>query len=556
MRLAVFTLLSLVLLASPSLAYELHEGDFVVGSGETFVLKDRTLEVDGDFILEDGSTFIMENAVLIIRERYKSEHSLKATRAKITVRNSQIRSSQNVMAQTLGNLLGPELNLHMDRRSEITVEGSEIYGRIILHEASTGHIENSTVSYVYWSMDSKLTLEKSVLGSFVFECFGGKRGEMTLSDLKRNASTNLELSNLPEGGFLEMRDTNVKMLWSFNMEAECEKDVTLRNSNFNLFWVKFPPTDERIRIENLPTGFVTSFDLREVVSGITLPYNVRIENARIDFFKPEMLGTKAEIVNSHAMVHPYDFADLVIRNSTLYSFFNYGSKRVEFHNVYIRENLQLIEKVEFRGGGRKVNGKTIGAGGNFDFLFDNLVINAPEIIVACNEGKMNGSVKFLSPLSLSNVHWVKGKITRTYPVISDPNAKITLWDGETLKQTKTTDENGRTSFTLIFDPTTYNKTYTLKLSNSSFEFPLTFITSTPINLTAPKPEPEEPPEQPGQAEMGNKSNTPPASATTPEPEGSESPPPPTPTPIPVILGVLGIFAILIAIGVWVVWRKR
>ena len=83
MRPAVFTLFLILFLASPAFAYEFHEGDFVVKSEETFTLKDRTLEVKGDFILEDGSTFTMENAVLVIRERYKSEHSLMASHANI-----------------------------------------------------------------------------------------------------------------------------------------------------------------------------------------------------------------------------------------------------------------------------------------------------------------------------------------------------------------------------------------------------------------------------------------------------------------------------------------
>ncbi len=456
---------------------ESYEGDFIVKSGETLSIKNKTLEVDGDFILNNGSTLIMEDAVLIIKERYKSEHAITANEANIIITNSEIKSSENIMVETYGSLIGAELNLHIRDNSVIAVNNSAVYGRVSL-ESSSAKISNSTVSYVYWTLNSSAEINDSTLGSFVFDCKAGIPGKMLLEGLKKDEETNFIIKDLSEGGYLKINNTNVKYIWSFNLEWACGKELTIKDSDFDLVWIKFPPTDNQIKINGLPAkGLIREFDLKDAVSGIALPYNVEIFNTNFDKFKPEMLGTKAEITNSYAMVHPYDTADLIIKDSTLFSFFNYGSKRIEFLNVKIFDNLQLIYKPELANG-MNINNKIVGQGGYFDFVFDKTTIDAPQIVIANMEGKINGDLTITSPKTLNDIQWVKGIITRAYPIIAEPNADIKLWEGDTLKWAGKTDGSGETSFGIVFDKENYTKEFAVEAEGVRKK--VNFLSNTPI----------------------------------------------------------------------------
>jgi len=462
---------------------EVHEGDYVVENGQELIIKDRIFHIDGNLELKEGSSLKMENAVLIIKERYKSEHALIANGADIEIINSEIRSSENIMAETYGSLIGPELNLHMRDQTDVVIKNSQIYGRVGL-ESSLGKISNSTVSYVYWTLDSNLDIDDSIVGSFVFDCKRGISGNMLLDGLKKDKNIDFSIEKIPEGGSLKIMNTNVKNTWSFNLEVECKKNITVSNSEFDLFWIKFPPTENRIKINGLPNGFVKQFDLSDAVSGINLPYNLKLSNVQMDKFKPEMLSTKAEITNSYVMVHPYDESDLIIRNSILNALNNYGCKRIEFINTTILGPLQLIYKPEFSDG-RKLENKVIGPGGYFHYVFNNSFINSQTIVVACIEGVIEGDVQIISPKNFDDLHWINGTITRIYPVIANPNNTIKLLIDDSAQEINT-NKDGMAYFNITFDNTSYTKELWVEAGNNKKG--VNFLTDTPIDLREGEPE--------------------------------------------------------------------
>ncbi len=475
--LSVITILFLFVSSGTAKASELHEGDFIIEDQQTLIIKDRILEVDGNFIIKENATFILENSTLIIKERYKSEHRILADGAHIKIINSEIVSSGDVMVEKFGKLTGSELNIILDD-TNVLIENSEVYGRISgwLFSAK---IENSTVSYVYWNYNSDIEIDDSILGSFVFDCKEDKPEKLTFDGLEKDKNIDFVLENMADGGSVRMHNSNVKIMWSFNFEYACQKDTTVKNSDIENFWIKFPPTDARIRINGLPTGFVAEFKLQNSVSGINLPYNITLLNVKFNHFKPEMLGTKAEITNSYAMVHSYDESDLIIKDSTLVNLFNYGSKRIEFINTTISNTMQLIHKPEFANG-FQVDGKTIGEGGYFYFIFKDSTLDVFPLVVANYEGKIDGELKILAPKNFDDVHWIKGIITRTYPVLAQPNVNVTLWEDDKIKWSGKTDAQGKTSFSLIFDDETYRNEFRLVAQNS--ETMVTFLTDTPIDL--------------------------------------------------------------------------
>lgn len=472
-------IISLTLFPKPSFASEeSRSGEVLIRKGEILEIKNKTLKIDGDLVLEDGSSLIMENGKLVITERYKSEHRIRAQGAKVIIKNSQIKSSQNVLAEKQGRLTGPELNVNMSDNTDIEVTNSQIYGRLSFERGTLAKVVDSTVSFIYWGYDTNLETTDSVLGSFVFDCKGGKTEDLNFSRLKKNKPTNLSFTSRDGGGF-KLSKTNVKELWSFNLEWGCQKDITIEDSEIENLWIKFPPTDKRITIANLPRGLIKEYNLKSAVSGITLPYNLKLKNTQLELFKPEMWSTKALIKNSYAMVHPYDQSDLIIKDATLDNFFNYGSKRIEFYNVRFVNTMQLLYKPEFENG-LKVGDKIVGPGGNFHFIFNNSVIEVPEIVIAMKKGKIEGELKIVSPRSVKDVHWIKGEIERIYSVLGNPNTPLELIEDGKTGWTGTTDAGGKATFSIIFNQENYNHKFALK--NGKITREMSFLANTPINL--------------------------------------------------------------------------
>jgi len=475
-KISLVLVLVIVMNFVTALPEERHEGKLIVKEGETLIIKDKTFYIDGDLILEEGSSLIMDNAVLIMTQRYKSEHMIDAKGAEIKITNSKIYASGSVMQETYGDLKGTELLLRIREGSTLVVEKSKIYARISSEESSKAKISNSTVAFVYWEFTCDFEIEETILGSMVFDCKHSPKSKLLLENIKENENIDLSIADKELGGSLKIINSKVKDLWSLNLEYACKKDVTIKDSEFDLVWIKFPQTENRIKIEGLPRGDVEDYDLRKAISGTELPYNVRLINVEFDKFKPEMMNSKAEIINSYVMVHPYDQSDLIIRNTTLRSFFNYGSKRIEFDNVKIKDNMQLIHKPEFADGNFKVGEVVVGSGGYFHFVFDETVIDSEEIIVMMEEGIIEGEVRINS--RLDDLHWMKGRITRIYPVIAEPNAALILLKGGEIKWEGKTDADGKGFFNITFDEDNYDEEYELKIGEVSKK--VNFLSDTPL----------------------------------------------------------------------------
>ena len=82
------------------------------------------------------------------------------------------------------------------------------------------------------------------------------------------------------------------------------------------------------------------------------------------------------------------------------------------------------------------------------------------------------------------MQWVKGIVTRTYPVISDPLVDLTLKQGNSIIWTGKTDSEGKASFSLTFDNETYTDEFVLKDENTGISKSVNFLTDTPVYLTS------------------------------------------------------------------------
>lgn len=149
-----------------------------------------------------------------------------------------------------------------------------------------------------------------------------------------------------------------------------------------------------------------------------------------------------------------------------------------FNDTFIGE-LQLIYKPEFAGG-FKVDDKVVGPGGYLYWVLHNTVINVADIVVAMEEGTIEGDLTIVQPKNIDNVSWVKGVITRVYPVLARPNATIKLLEQDATIWTGQADENGKASFSITFNKDNYTKTFTVQTEDTTKE--VTFLSDTPLDL--------------------------------------------------------------------------
>ena len=451
-----------------------------VMSGEQLVIKNMTLNLEGNLILEEGSSLLMEDAALVVKQRYKSEYWIEAINAEVILINSEIDTSESVMVDIAGRLLGTELNITLSGGSRAHIENSSVYGRLSLEQSSRAELLDSTVSFIYWKYDAHVQASRVTMGSFAFYGNESLPENLYFNGLKRDQEFDLAIESTADGGSLSLEDCIVKGMWYFNFDWGCQKMVTIEDSEVDApIAIKFPPTDEWITIDGLPSGFLSEYDLSEAVSGLSLTYGVRLINVNMSAFKPEMLSTKATITNSYAMVHPYDNAELIIKDSTLISMYNYGCKRIDFFNVTFLNVVQFLSKPEFAGG-FSINGRLIGPGGYFHWVLSNSVMNVSDIVVAHEEGTIEGELTIISPTNIENVHWEKGIITRIYPVIAQPNETITLLQDGVTVWSGQADENGEASFSITFNEDNYTGVFTLQTEEDSQE--VTFLSSTPLDM--------------------------------------------------------------------------
>jgi hypothetical protein len=470
---------------------ETHAGDLVIGEGQELMIRNRILEIDGNLIAKSRSTLRIENSTVIIVERFKSEHWIEVTGGRVEIIGSEVRPTAEVVTERYG-MLATQLLLTLNQGADLTARNSTLYCRVNLLRPARGStpssatIVSSTVSFVNWATDSRVEITDSRVGTFIFDLRITEPEKLTFSSLQTNRTVDFFSFATSEGGSVKMKNSTVIHQWQFNMDWNCRKEVTITDSGIINMMIKFPPTDDRITISDLPDGYVENFALSDHVKGIHLPYDVTLVNST-GSFKPELLGTIAEIVDSTAMVHPHDQADVIVRNSTVNTFHDYGAKRVEFIDSELTGIFQLLYKSEWPKG-YEVAGRILGLGGRFHLVFGNSRIDSTDIVVACEGGEIEGDVQIVSPKTLEDVHWVSGIVTRQYPlVVKDDagghlsNVSVSLFDQSgALVWSNTTDHEGKAQFGITFTPQNYTKEFDLKLENSSTSVKVGFLTSTPI----------------------------------------------------------------------------
>ncbi|MBS3787498.1 hypothetical protein KGY79_04785 [Candidatus Bipolaricaulota bacterium] len=471
---------------------KVHGGDLIVKSGENLTLEDQNLLVEGDLIFKRNSQFTLKNSTIMVLQEYKSQHKIEM-RAESSGRiiNSTIEPVKGVH-ERYESFYKTQL-MFSTWGKELEIVDSEISARINTFDLSETIIRDSRISYVYWTPVSELSLENTEVGSFVFDYKYSltEGGEVSLEGLRPGEKSDLSLTS-KEGGSLNLAETVVERNWHINLELP-RKEVTVRDSNIEMIWLKFPPSAAQARIK-LPKGHIDRYTLGFDYPEPGLPYNLELVDTYIEQFKLETFGANMAIESTKAMVHPYAGSDIEIRDSVAHAMNIYGMDRVKIIDSKVVGPLKFGFKPELEGGYQIYNTE-LGTGGTGNLIFDDAkLVNVPFIKMFGTHYEIEGDVKIFSPDSFDKVEWVKGTIKRSYPVIvrgaegnTISNAKIRLLntEGETVQELKT-DSNGQASFPITFDKENYDNRWKVAATypgGQEISKELGFLTSTPVVIS-------------------------------------------------------------------------
>lgn len=360
--------------------------------------------------------------------------------------------------------------------------------------APTSEVEiyDSVLSEIDWTFSNEALIKNTTIGSFVFKYSNhlpGKR-KTAFSGLKPGVPVSFSRDEGVKGR-LTFKDTTIKNNWYFNLELP-DKDLTIRNSNVRMVWLKIPDTKDRAHID-LPRGLIEDYTIGGDFPEPGLPYQVRLVNTKIQQFKIEPLNGHLEIKNTTAMIHPSGSTDLIINDSIASPLRVYGVDRLKIVNSKIHGPLTFDYRPNYVGGW-EIYGMEVGPGGTGEIIFENTVLNSvPYIKVFAKDYRIKGTVKFRDPKTTDKVYWVQGEVTRSYPVIIEDSQgeeasgiDVVLTNNEGKKVWHgTTDESGMVDFDITFNKRNYQNQWGLKAiypDGRVVKNKVSFLSDTPIHL--------------------------------------------------------------------------
>jgi hypothetical protein len=234
--------------------------------------------------------------------------------------------------------------------------------------------------------------------------------------------------------------------------------LTIEDSEIYL-WLWFRPGSTLVA-NGFKPGFFSDWKLTRDTQTQGVDYDVHLINTEISSKK--VAGIKLHIAGNAvldsvgAQIATWGHADVLVNNSRIeMGLMLRGNETVRIHNSNLASGM-----IEFIDG--KMHISSIG-GANHKVYFSNSKITTRDFIeVACDNSFIGGSVEMVGP-TLSLVSWDGGVITREYPVVSDANVSIVLYD-----QNNNTvwrgfaDENGQAAFNITFDKDNYKQEWRIE----------------------------------------------------------------------------------------------
>ena len=420
-----------------------HRGDIVISGRDFLILENGEFTQFGNIYLKDSSRLIIKNSTFKITRYQKLLNHwgiYLQDRASLEIENSKLIPGESKEGGTLFiinargyskvNVRNSPTKLHlfmMFDNAKAQVENSEIIGNLggLVGAFDRAEIKviNSKVGAINLRIPKNAVFEANGLGTGVFKDWNLKR------DTKNSGiGYNIILQNteiIPD----KIGPGPYERGWPVFIESGAKvkiKDSELRKVIIELY-------DEKTEFSNFYLEKPSNFNYRDI----------HLENVKV-------MGQWGIFLHGSS--------DVVVRDSEAFWTFIYDDSKLKLINTHMNE----FDPRNFRG----------------EIIFENSKWDTAAEILENSDFVMRGSLEIGN---IGGFSWENSKVKRIYDVIGKPGAELTLTKGDEVIWSGKTDKEGRASFSLKFDDTTFNDHWTLKDSLSHTQ-EVTFFSNTPIDM--------------------------------------------------------------------------
>ncbi len=417
-----------------------HKGDLTLDGRGSLILENGNFEQFGNIYLKGKSKLIIRDSTFkITRYQRLLNHwgIYLEDRASLEIDNSKLMPSSGetlfiIYARdgTSVNMTDSPTKIHlfsMFGKAKAVVESSEIVGDIGglvgAYDNADVKVINSRIGAVNLRIPNGATFEASGLGTGFFE--------------KWNLHENTKVSGI---------NYNITLI-----NTELVKD-TIGPGPYERGWPVFIESGANVKIKDS--------ELRKVVIDL---YDEKTEFSNFSLEKPTNFNYRnINLENVKVMgqwgIFLHGSSDVVIRDSEAFWTFIFDDSKLTLINTHMNE----FDPRNFRG----------------EMIFENSRWDTAAEILENNNFTMSGSLEIGN---IGGFSWENSKVTRIYDLIGKPNSELTLRKGEEIVWQGKTDENGKATFSLRFDDTTFDDSWLIQ-DNFGNENNMTFFSKTPVDI--------------------------------------------------------------------------
>ncbi len=417
-----------------------HKGDLTLDGRGSLILENGNFEQFGNIYLKGKSKLIIRDSTFKITRYQKLLNHwgiYLEDRASLEIKNSKLMPSSGetlfiIYARdgTSVKMTDSPTKIHlfsMFGGAKAVVENSEIVGDIGgligAYDNADVKVMNSKIGAVNLRIPNGATFEASDLGTGFFE--------------KWNLHENTKVSGI---------NYNITLI-----NTELVKD-TIGPGPYERGWPVFIESGANVKIKDS--------ELRKVVIDL---YNEKAAFANFSLEKPTNFNYRnINLENVKVMgqwgIFLHGSSDVVIRDSEAFWTFIFDDSKLTLINTHMNE----FDPRNFRG----------------EMIFENSRWDTAAEILENNNFTMSGSLEIGN---IGGFSWENSKVTRIYDLIGKPNSELTLRKGEEIVWQGKTDENGKATFSLRFDDTTFDDSWLIQ-DNFGNENNMTFFSKTPVDI--------------------------------------------------------------------------
>ena len=416
-----------------------HKGDLTLEGRDSLILENGKFEQFGNIYLKGKSKLIIRDSTFKITryQRLLNHWGIYLEDiSSLEIENSKLISGDGTLfiiyagGKARVNMKNSPTKIHLftiSGNAKAVVENSEIVGDIGglvgAFDKADVRVINSKVGAVNLHIPNGATFEASGLGTGFFK--------------KWNLHENAKVSGI---------NYNITLI-----NTELVKD-TIGPGPFERGWPVFIDSNANVKIKDS--------ELRKVVIEL---YNEKTEFSNFSLetltnFNYRNISLENVKVMGQWGIFIHGSSDVTIRDSDAFWTFIFDDSKLTLINTHMNE----FDPRNFRG----------------EMIFENSRWDTAAEIIENNNFSMKGTLEIDD---IGGFSWEDSRVIRIYDLIGKPNSELTLRKGEEIVWQGKTDKEGKASFSLKFDDTTFDDSWLIQ-DNFGNENEVTFFFKTPVDI--------------------------------------------------------------------------